>query len=512
MEGVIIGAKKAGSTITTWVVSNAQGQYIFPRERLEPGKYAISVRAVGYELPKTSVDVTPDSAQFDLQLNKVTSTSKLAMQLSNAEWLMSMPGTREQKLALGGCVTCHTLQRVLFSRFNADEMTQVVQRMSMHTNNSSPLHPWMRPVEYSRPAAQATPFAKFLSSVNLSAADTFEFPLKTLPRPKGKATQVIYTTYDLPRPDASPHDEVFDAQGNVWYSDFNSQFIGKLDPKTGKVVEYPVPQNRLGQIAQGGLQIDIDKEGRIYYGNMSQMQIVRLDPKTGKMETFKSPVPESELGDAHLTMIDPAFQQVDGKIWINVAYATGEAGGTWHIDLATNTWNRVTYPEGSPRAQAYDVVADSKNNVYGMNMNNDKIWMTDGKTLKTVWYDFPTKGGGCRRGHIDSQDRVWCGAYNRDSLAMFDPKTQKITEWKVPTAWTRPYDAQFDDKTYLWGAGMDNDLAVRLNTQTGEFTEYLLPHETNVRHVEVQKSGPLSSMWLGDQHGGTIVRVEPLAP
>jgi streptogramin lyase len=467
---------------------------------------------VGYELPKTSVDVTQDSAQLDLQLNKVTSNSKLAMQLSNAEWLMSMPGTGEQKVALGGCVTCHTLQRILFSHFNADEMTQVVQRMSMHTNNSSPLHPWMRPVDYPRPAAQATPFAKFLSSVNLSAADTFQFPLKTLPRPKGKATQVIYTTYDLPRPDASPHDEVFDAQGNLWYSDFNSQFIGKLDPKTGKVVEYPVPQNRLGQIAQGGLQIDIDKEGRIYYGNMSQMQIVRLDPKTGKMETFKSPVPESELGDAHLTMIDPAFQQVDGKIWINVAYATGEAGGTWHIDLATNTWTRVTYPEGSPRAQAYDVVADSKNNVYGMNMNNDKIWMTDGKTLKTTWYDFPTKGGGCRRGHIDSQDRVWCGAFNRNSMAMFDPETKKVTEWKVPTEWTRPYDAQFDDKTYFWGAGMDNDIAVRMNTKTGEFTEYLLPHETNVRHVEVQKSGPLSSMWLGDQHGGTIVRVEPLAP
>jgi virginiamycin B lyase len=512
MEGVIVGAKKTGSTITTWVVSNAQGQYTFPRERLEPGKYAIGVRAVGYELPKTSVDVSPDSAQLDLQLNKVTSTSKLAMQLSNAEWLMSLPGTQEQKVALGGCVTCHTLQRILFSHFNADEMTQVVQRMSMHTNNSSPLHPWMRPVDYPRPAAQATPFAKFLSSVNLSAADTFQFPLKTLPRPKGKATQVIYTTYDLPRPDASPHDEVFDAQGNLWYSDFNSQFIGKLDPKTGKVVEYPVPQSRLGQIAQGGLQIDIDKEGRIYYGNMSQMQIVRLDPKTGKMETFKSPVPESELGDAHLTMIDPAFQQVDGKIWINVAYATGEAGGTWHIDLATNTWTRVTYPEGSPRAQAYDVVADSKNNVYGMNMNNDKIWMTDGKTLKTTWYDFPTKGGGCRRGHIDSQDRVWCGAFNRNSMAMFDPETKKVTEWKVPTEWTRPYDAQFDDKTYFWGAGMDNDIAVRMNTKTGEFTEYLLPHETNVRHVEVQKSGPLSSMWLGDQHGGTIVRVEPLAP
>src|SRR6266852_4884993 len=516
MEGVIVGAKKAGSTIATWVVSNAQGQYTFPRERLQPGKYAISVRAAGYELPKTSVDVTAQPAQLDLQLNKVTGASKLAMQLSNGELLMSVPGTPEQKRMLGGCVNCHTLQRVLFSRFGADEMTQVVRRMTMHTNNSSPTHPWMRPIpeSHARPpeAGQATPFATYLSSINLSATDTFEFPLKPLPRPKGKATQVIYTTYDLPRPDASPHDEVFDAEGNVWYSDFNSQFLGKLDPKTGKAVEYSVPQSRLGQIAQGGLQIDVDKEGRIYYGNMSQMQIVRFDPKTGKMETFKPPIPESELGDGHLTMIDPAFQHVDGKLWANVAFATGEAGGTWHVDLATNTWTRVSYPPGSPSALAYDVVADSKNNMYGMHMGNDKIWMTDGKTLQTVWYDFPTKGAGCRRGHIDSLDRLWCGVFNGNRLAMFDPKTQTITEWKVPTQWTRPYDAQFDDRTYVWTAGMDTDLAVRLNSQTGEFTEYLLPHETNVRHVEVQKSGALSSLWLGDQHGGTLVRVEPLAP
>ena len=514
MEGVLVGAKKMGSTIATWVVSNAQGQYSFPRERLEPGKYTISVRAVGYELPKTTVDVAGQTAQLDLQLTKVTSTTKLAMQLSNGELLASVPGTREQKRMLGGCVNCHTLQRVLFSRYNADEMAQVVQRMAMHTNNSSPLHPWMRPSDgRSHPAAtQATPFSTYLASINLSAADTFEYPLKTLPRPKGNATRVIYTTYELPRPDASPHDEVFDGQGNVWYSDFNSQFMGKLDPKTGKVVEYAIPQSRFGQVAQGGLQVDIDREGRIYYGNMSQLQIVRLDPKTGKMETFKIPLPESQLGDGHLTMIDPAFQQVDGKLWANVAFANGEAGGTWHIDLATNSWTKVTYPAGSPAAEAYDVVADSKNNVYGMHMTNDKLWMTDGKTLKTTWYDFPTKGAGCRRGHIDSQDRVWCGVFHGDAVAMFDPETQKITEWKVPTAWTRPYDAQFDDKKYLWAAGMDNDLAVRMNTQTGEFTEYLLPHETNVRHVEVQKSGTLSSMWLGDQHGNTLIRVEPLTP
>src|SRR5690242_859072 len=88
MEGVLIGAKKAGSSVSTWVVSNAQGQYSFPRDRMEPGKYTISVRAVGYTLPKTAADVTAQPTTLDLQLDKVTSTTKLARQLSNGEWLM----------------------------------------------------------------------------------------------------------------------------------------------------------------------------------------------------------------------------------------------------------------------------------------------------------------------------------------------------------------------------------------------------------------------------------------
>src|SRR5919197_2167015 len=65
MEGVLVGAKRDGSTISTWVVSNAQGQYSFPRDRIEPGRYAISIRAVGYELPATSVDLKSEAARLD---------------------------------------------------------------------------------------------------------------------------------------------------------------------------------------------------------------------------------------------------------------------------------------------------------------------------------------------------------------------------------------------------------------------------------------------------------------
>src|SRR5438093_2897889 len=110
MEGVIVGAKKAGSTITTWVVSNAQGQYSFPPDRMEPGKYAVSIRAVGYELPATSVDLKGDTARLDLPLTKITRPMKIATQMSNAELIMSASGTPAQKNTLGGCVNCQPPQ------------------------------------------------------------------------------------------------------------------------------------------------------------------------------------------------------------------------------------------------------------------------------------------------------------------------------------------------------------------------------------------------------------------
>ena len=50
MEGVLVSATKAGSTLTTTVVSDGQGRYRFPRARLEPGQYALRIRAIGYDL------------------------------------------------------------------------------------------------------------------------------------------------------------------------------------------------------------------------------------------------------------------------------------------------------------------------------------------------------------------------------------------------------------------------------------------------------------------------------
>ena len=55
MEGVMVSAKRQGSTMMISVATNARGEYAFPADRLEPGVHDITMRAIGYTLPDTKV-------------------------------------------------------------------------------------------------------------------------------------------------------------------------------------------------------------------------------------------------------------------------------------------------------------------------------------------------------------------------------------------------------------------------------------------------------------------------
>jgi hypothetical protein len=65
------------------------------------------------------VTVTADKpAQRDLTLRKA---SDVSLQMSTAEWLMSFPGTDQQKRQLLNCPMCHTLERIARSRYTAEQ-------------------------------------------------------------------------------------------------------------------------------------------------------------------------------------------------------------------------------------------------------------------------------------------------------------------------------------------------------------------------------------------------------
>ncbi len=508
MEGVLVSAKRAGSTMTITVVSNAQGQYSFPRDRLEPGRYSVAIRAVGYELPRPGSAqaevMARETAALDLNLIK---TKNLAHQLSNGEWLQSFTGTQARKEALFRCVSCHTLERIANSHYNATEMAQVVQRMSTWAQGSTPVRPQPQlGRSIGAPTAGQAALGQYISTINLSSGER-PYSLKTDPRPTGKATRVIITEYDLPRPNAMPHDAQMDPRGMVWYGDFGSQYVGWLDPKTGKATEYPIPVTKPGA-PTGNLDIRFDRGGMLWIGSMMQGSLVKFDPKTEKFVSWGAP-DFLKRDDARIAMVMPEQTHLDGKVWIG-------AENEYQVDMATGEWTEIDYrklqPPGAKDHGSYGVAADSKNNFYGLELNADFIIRVDAKNLVPTYYQTPTANSGPRRGHFDDRDRLWFAENRGHRIGMFDAKTERFQEWKLPTPFAMPYDAIFDNSTYAWTGGMGNDHVSRLNTKTGEVVDYLLPSKTNIRRVDVDKSVNPSQLWIGNNHGAALVRIEPLEP
>ncbi|MEA2988562.1 MAG: hypothetical protein QOG83_1273 [Alphaproteobacteria bacterium] len=509
MEGVVVTAKKTGSTIAISVVSDDKGNFSFPTAKLEPGDYALRIRAVGYELdgPKT-VKVEAQTTSVPIKLKK---TRNLAAQLTSAEWFMSFPGSPQQKAQQAGfmdrCTSCHTYERIAKSTYDADEFIKVLQRMGTYAPGTTPYEPQKRKESRAEmDPNRLRPRAEFLASVNLSQSQTWEYPLKTLPRLKGRSTKVVITEYDLPRERAMPHDVILDDQGNAWYSDFGHQFLGKLDPKTGKVTEYNVPMLK-ADYPPGMLDIHI-KDGNIWLGLMLQAGIAKFDMKTEKFTMF--PIPADINNPAtQQAMVMPTSSHVDGKVWMNSVGIPG----VHRMELATQKFETFApfadFPKGQEHS-VYGIKADSKNNLYFMDFSADLIGRIDAQTGKYSFYKTPTPNSNPRRGWVDPQDRLWFTEYRADRLAMFDTNTEKFTEWQVPTPYSWPYDMIPDKNGELWTAGMSTDRVTRLDSKSGQAVEYQLPKSTNVRRVWVDNTTTPVTFWVGSNHGASIVKVEPL--
>ncbi|HMH17845.1 MAG TPA: carboxypeptidase regulatory-like domain-containing protein, partial [Burkholderiales bacterium] len=470
MEGVLVSAKKAGSTVTITVVSDKDGRYGFPAAKLEPGSYALRIRAVGYDLegPGAAEVTAQKTATLDLKLHKA---KDLAAQLSNGEWMASVPGSDQQKGVLRNCVGCHTLQRIVRSPYDTEAfMKTILPRMQGYVNQSMPSHPQLRRAERlmeERGDQRVQVYraaAEFLATINLGSAKTWSYKLQTLPRPTGRATRVVYTEYDLPRETISPHDVIVDAEGIAWYSSFGEQNLGRLDPKTGKVTEFPIPVHKPG-FPTGSLALRTDREGNLWLGNMYQATIVKFEPRTQAFRFWTLP-PEQNIDAAQVNMVSPQAAHVDGKVWSqNNGFA-----GVHRLDLASGKIETFepykSAPQGEPH-NIYDVIPDSKNNVYFTDFRQRHIGRIDAKTGEVTLFMAPTLASAPRRGTMDSQDRLWFGEYRADRIAMFDTRTEQFKEWKLATPWASPYDVTVDRNGEAWTGSMITDQVTRLDTRTG---------------------------------------------
>ena len=506
MEGVIVTAKKDGAHMSVSVVTNEKGQYSFPANRLEPGHYNIKIRAIGYFVDgRPGADVAAGkTASANLKLMK---TNNIAPQMTSAEWLMSMPGTDEQKSFLQDCTTCHTLIRPLSSGFTAEDFMTIIPRMGTYAPGTQPqrpqkLLPGPRGNRGIVDAGRVKAAAEYLASVNLSKNETYSYPLQTLPRPKGRETHVIITSYDLARPEAMPHDVVYH-KGKVWYTDFGSQFIGEMDPNTGKVTDHPVPILKPDE-PKGLLELKPDQDDNIWASMMYQGGIAMLDVKTNQVKTYK--VPEQWQGpNTQESMVSPANHHVDGFVWTN----NQEDHSILRVNVKTGEWENlgVLKDQLGRTINGYDIPTDEQNNLYLLEFGGQKIGKIDAKTKKLQTWEPELPHARPRRGHFDEHGILWYAEYGSNAVGRFDPKTAKITEWQMPVKWQMPYDALANKKGDIYTGSVMSDRIIRLDPKTGQTITYLMPSNTNIRRVNFDDEH--NALWVGSNHGNQILKIEP---
>jgi virginiamycin B lyase len=82
---------------------------------------------------------------------------------------------------------------------------------------------------------------------------------------------------------------VADREGNIWFAAIAKGYVGKLNPKTGEVTEYHMPDV---QEADPHTPV-FDQLGISWFTTEHENFVGRLDPKTGQVKLTKVSTPHA---------------------------------------------------------------------------------------------------------------------------------------------------------------------------------------------------------------------------
>jgi len=532
MEGVVVIAKRADSPMLVAVTSDKAGKFAFAADRLQPGDYEITARAVGYDLALTTVTVSDDAETLDLKLAPVTDTDRLAAQLTSLEWLNSFPGTDAQKDAMVrnmvNCAFCHSLERVARSAHDETAFLSVIQRMLTYETDHSSAERIQRvspppPLEGLRWFGRdARPIASWLATVNLSGGRAqWAYPLKTLPRPAGEATKAVVTVFPIPREMSVIHDLDVDSKGNVWYGNTGWDFIGMLDPRTGAFKEWPAPNFLPETPAPGtdrivGVQdVQVDGNDNVWVA-VGGTKHARFSPDTGKWQVydlpviwrnpFLGPVRKGETGLWATGLASPPTGTKRHEQAFRLDVETGKL--SQGITLFDHMPDPVDPTHIDPLNYCYMMDQDKDGDFVCTAPEPSGIVRADLRTGKARLIPTPTPIAYPRRGYRDDQNQFWFGEFYADKIGVIDLNTDKIREYPAGPKWISPYYARPDTKGRIWVSATGSDRLLRLDPRTGEVIQYLMPVNYDARKVVVDTRADRTTVWLPNKNAAQLIRVE----
>jgi virginiamycin B lyase len=297
------------------------------------------------------------------------------------------------------------------------------------------------------------------------------FPEKVARRPTlvPGTTTIKFTEWITPTLGQRTRDPIEAPDGSIWWTGMYASLVGRLDPKTGAMKEFPLPQTARPH------SIIPDAAGNIWYTGNSNATLGKLDPKTGKITEYKT------------TARDPhsfVFHR-NGLIYFTAQNA--RVIGRFRPDTGET---REVPTEPNP----YGIQMGSDGTLWVAFNGTNKIGALNPDTMAIRYYDVPNPATRIRRLGLSSDGMVWYGNFTQGTIGRLNPKTGEVKEWPSPSGpGSQPYAlAVINDVVWYNESGMRPDALVRFDPKTEKFQSWAIPSGVGiVRNFGVTKAGNL---------------------
>jgi virginiamycin B lyase len=156
-----------------------------------------------------------------------------------------------------------------------------------------------------------------------------------------------FVAYDIPTKNPGAYGMDVAGDGRVWFVEREANKIGRLDPATGKIDEFPTPGIDVPR------RMGADWDGNLWVGFHETGKLVKVDQKTGKMTFYEPPTKNS---GAYIAVPD-ARRKV---IWLTEQTADKIA----RFDPATETWTEFSLPIVESDARRIELDPTNPNRIW----------------------------------------------------------------------------------------------------------------------------------------------------
>jgi virginiamycin B lyase len=301
---------------------------------------------------------------------------------------------------------------------------------------------------------------------------------KRAPKLMPGTAKIAFKEWTVPTLGQRSRDPIQAADGSIWWVGQWADLVGKINPKTGEMTEYPLPAGSKPHT------VTLDKAGGVWYTGNKNATIGKLDPATGKVTQYK--LPDSKAKDPHTAIFDSK-----GIMWFTMQ----NSNMVGRLDPKTGDIKLATMK--TPKSKPYGIKIDAQGNPWVACNGSNCLVRIDPKTMALTEVKLPIPKTTVRRLDIAADGMIWYVNSSQGRLGRYNPKTGEIKEWPSPSGpKSHPYAiAVIDGVVWYNESGMRPDALVRFDPKTEKFQSWAIPsggvHAGIIRHMRPTRDGNL---------------------